>query len=199
MKIRRAVNNIIFGTPLWLIYLTGFVPASILFYRAYYDVLGPDPLKAIEHQLGEYALIFLIVVLSFHPLKTFLGINLIRFRRSFGLLSFWYATLHVLTYLILDQQLMLDLIFKDLTKRPYIIIGALAFLILIPLALTSNSWSLRWLGLRNWRSLHVFVYLAAFLAAAHYLLLVKSWPIEPLIYMFLVLFLIGLRWVPKNK
>ena len=198
MRIAKEVNKVIFGIPVWLIYLTGFVPTSILFHGAYYDRLGPDPLKVIEHELGEYALIFLIVVLSFHPLKKFLGINLIRLRRSFGLLAFWYATLHLLTYLVLDQQLMLDHIIRDLTKRPYIIVGALAFLILIPLALTSNSWSVRRLGLNTWRSVHAFVYLAAFLAAMHYLMLVKSWPLEPLIYMLVIILLIGVRWISKK-
>ena len=198
MRISKDFNRLILGIPVWSIYLMGFIPAAVLIHGAYYDHLGPDPLKVLEHQLGESALIFLMIVLSINPLKKFFGLNLTKFRRSVGLLSFWYATLHVLTYLVLDQQLMLDLIIKDLTKRPYIIVGAIAFFVLIPLALTSNSWSLRWLGLKRWKNLHIFVYLSTFLGCTHYLMLVKSWPIEPLIYFAFVVFLIILRWFPKK-
>ena len=194
MIIPSTVNKVIYSAPIWLIYVIGLIPALILLYGGYNNRLGPDPLKVLEHELGEYALVFLIVVLSFRPLKKLFKINLVRFRRSFGLLSFWYAVLHVLTYLILDQQLMLDLIINDLTKRPYIIIGFFAFLILIPLALTSNNFSVRWLGSKKWRNLHLLVYLAALLAATHYLMLVKSWPIKPIIYLLIVVILIVFRW-----
>ena len=162
------------------------------------NLLGPDPLKTLEHELGEYALIFLIFLLSFSPLKKLLDLNLIKFRRSIGLLAFWYVLLHFLTYLILDQQLIWDFIIKDLFKRPYIILGAFGFLALIPLALTSNRWSMRFLGLDNWKRLHLLVYLASFLGVSHYLMLVKSWPIKPLLYFLLVILLIIFRFGIRN-
>ena len=166
----------------------------ILFYRAAFNLLGADPLKTLEHDLGEYALIFLIFVLLVNPIKRIFQINLMKFRRSIGLLSFWYVLLHFSTYLILDQQLMWELIIQDVLKRPYIIVGVLGFVVLIPLAVTSNRWSVRVLGSDSWRKLHRLVYLAAFLGVSHYLLLVKSWPIKPLLYFTLVMFLIAFRF-----
>ena len=162
------------------------------------NLLGPDPLKTLEHELGEYALIFLIFLLSFSPLKKLLDLNFIKFRRSIGLLAFWYVLLHFLTYLILDQQLIWDFIIKDFFKRPYIILGVFGFLALIPLALTSNRWSMRFLGFDNWKRLHLLVYLASFLGVSHYLMLVKSWPIKPLLYFLLVILLIIFRFGIRN-
>ena len=174
------------------------LPAIILFYRAIFDKLGADPLKVLEHQLGEYALIFLIFLLLFSPLKKFFDLNLMKFRRSIGLLAFWYIVFHFSTYLILDQQLIWDLIVKDLFKRPYITIGILGFLVLIPLALTSNRKSIQYLGFEKWKRLHSFVYLASFLGVSHYLMLVKSWPLKPLLYFLLIVALITLRFGFKN-
>ncbi len=180
--------------PVWLVYLFGFLPATILFCKAVLNLLGPDPLKVLEHELGEYALIFLISLLLFSPFKKLLNLNLMKFKRSIGLLAFWYVLLHFSTYLILDQQLVWEIIIKDLIKRPYIIIGVFGFLALIPLALTSNKWSVRYLGFDNWKRLHLLVYLASFLGVCHYLMLVKSWPIKPLLYFSLVVVLIILRF-----
>ena len=181
-----------------MVYLIGSLPAVILFFGAFLNLLGPDPLKTLEHKLGEYALIFLIFLLFFSPLKKLLDLNLMKFRRSIGLLAFWYVFLHFSTYLILDQQLIWDLIIKDLLKRPYIIIGIFGFLVLIPLALTSNRRSMRYLGFDNWKRLHLLVYLAAFLGVLHYLMLVKSWPIKPILYFLLVMLLLIIRFGFKN-
>ena len=174
------------------------LPAVILFCKAFLNLLGPDPVKILEHALGEYALIFLIFLLMFSPIKKLFDINFFKFRRAIGLLAFWYVFLHFFTYLILDQQLIGDLIIKDLLKRPYIIIGISGFLALIPLALTSNRWSIRYLGFYNWKRLHLFVYLASFLGVSHYLMLVKSWPMKPLLYFFIVMVLIVFRFGWKN-
>ncbi len=186
------------STPIWLVYLFGLLPAGILFCGAILNLLGPDPLKTLEHELGEYAIIFLILLLLFSPIKKLFDLNLMKFRRSTGLLAFWYALLHFSTYLILDQQLIWDLIIKDLLKRPYIIIGLLGFLALFPLALTSNRWSIRYLGFDNWKRLHLLVYLASFLGVSHYLMLVKSWPIKPLLYFITVVLLLVFRFGFKN-
>ena len=198
MNVWHTISRSILITPVWLIYLIGFIPAVVLFYRALFNILGADPLKTLEHELGEYALIFLTILLSFRPIKKLMNLNLIKFRRSIGLLAFWYAALHLLTYIILDQQLIWDLLIGDLIKRPYIIVGVFAFLTLIPLALTSNAWSMRRFGKANWKNLHLLVYLSAILAALHYVLLVKSWPIKPLLYLLVITLLITFRFLLKR-
>ena len=198
MNFWRTISRSISLTPVWVIYFIGFIPAVVLFYRAFLNILGADPLKTLEHELGEYALIFLIILLSFSPIMKFMNINLIKFRRSIGLLAFWYATLHFLTYTILDQQLIWDLLIGDLIKRPYIIVGFFAFLTLIPLALTSNTWSMRRFGMAYWKKLHILVYPSAMLAALHYVLLVKSWPIKPLLYILVITLLITYRFLVKR-
>lgn len=198
MNVWHTISRSILTTPVWLVYLIGFIPAVVLFYRALFNILGADPLKTLEHELGEYALIFLIILLSFRPIKKLMNLNLIKFRRSIGLLAFWYAALHLLTYIILDQQLIWDLLIGDLIKRPYIIVGVFAFLTLVPLALTSNAWSMRRFGKANWKNLHLLVYLSAILAALHYVLLVKSWPIKPLLYLLVITLLITFRFLLKR-
>ena len=198
MNVWHTISRSILTTPVWLVYLIGFIPAVVLFYRALFNILGADPLKTLEHELGEYALIFLIILLSFRPIKRLMNLNLIKFRRSIGLLAFWYAVLHFLTYIILDQQLIWDLLIGDLIKRPYIIVGVFAFLTLVPLALTSNAWSMRRFGKANWKNLHLLVYLSAILAALHYVLLVKSWPIKPLLYLLVITLLITFRFLLKR-
>ena len=198
MNVWHTISRSILTTPVWLVYLIGFVPAVVLFYRALFNILGADPLKTLEHELGEYALIFLTILLSFRPIKKLMNLNLIKFRRSIGLLAFWYAVLHFLTYIILDQQLIWDLLIGDLIKRPYIIVGVFAFLTLVPLALTSNAWSMRRFGKANWKNLHLLVYLSAILAALHYVLLVKSWPIKPLLYLLVITLLITFRFLLKR-
>ena len=198
MNVWHTISRSVLITPVWLVYLIGFIPAVVLFYRALFNILGADPLKTLEHELGEYALIFLIILLSFRPIKKLMNLNLIKFRRSIGLLAFWYAVLHFLTYIILDQQLIWDLLIGDLIKRPYIIVGVFAFLTLIPLALTSNAWSMRRFGKANWKNLHLLVYLSAILAALHYVLLVKSWPIKPLLYLLVITLLITFRFLLKR-
>lgn len=194
VTIKYLINSNIFSIPIWAVYLIGFIPAIILFFLALLNRLGADPLKTLEHELGEYALIFLILLLLFYPIRKVSNLNLLKFRRSIGLLSFWYTVFHFLTYVILDQQLIWELIIQDILKRPYIIVGFLGLLALIPLALTSNRWSIRFMGFGNWKKLHLMVYPAALLGASHYLLLVKSWPIKPLLYFLCVLILILFRF-----
>ena len=198
MNVLRIINRSILVIPVWLIYFVGLIPAVLLFYRAFFNILGADPQKTLEHELGEYALIFLIALLSFLPIKKLMNLNLIKFRRSIGLLAFWYVVLHFLTYIILDQQLVWDLLIDDLIKRPYIIVGFFAFSTLVPLALTSNTWSMRRLGMVKWKNLHLLVYLSAILAVLHYILLVKSWPIKPLLYLLVITLLIGFRFLLKR-
>jgi methionine sulfoxide reductase heme-binding subunit len=179
--------------PKILVYLVGFIPAVWWFELGLTDRLGADPMKALEHALGLWALRFLVASLSITPLRQIAGLNLIRYRRALGLLAFYYAVLHLTTYLVLDQGLDLHAIVADILKRLYITIGMGCFLILLPLAITSNNLAIRRMGAKAWTSLHRYVYVAAILAVLHFLLSVKTWPIEPLSYALLVAILLGYR------
>ncbi|MCB8821385.1 protein-methionine-sulfoxide reductase heme-binding subunit MsrQ [Microvirga rosea] len=179
--------------PKIAVYLVGFIPAVWLFYQGINDNLGADPMRYLEQALGLWALRFLVVTLSITPLRQIFDINLLRYRRATGLLCFYYAVLHLVTYLVLDQGLDLEAIGADLVKRPYITIGMATFVILVPLALTSNNAAIRRLGGQAWARLHRLVYVAAIGAVLHFLLVVKSWPPEPLVYTAIVLALLGYR------
>lgn len=176
-----------------LVYGVGMVPAAWTFYLALNDRLGADPLKVLERSLGLWSLRFLVLGLAVTPLVRLGGPNLIRYRRAIGLLAFYYAALHVTVYAWLDQGLDLAAIWGDIVKRPYITVGMLALLVLIPLAATSTDGMVKRLGAKAWRALHRWVYLAAAAAALHFIMLVKSWPAEPLIYAALVAVLLSWR------
>jgi methionine sulfoxide reductase heme-binding subunit len=178
----KAVSDAIQRVPKWAVYAVGLIPALVYFSLGVADRLGADPLKVLEKTLGLWALRFLILTLMITPLRQVLGINLLRYRRAVGLLAFYYAALHLITYVVLDQGFDGSAIWVDILKRPYITIGMASFLILVPLAVTSNNASIRRLGGAAWARLHKLVYLAAAGAASHFVLLVKSWPLEPLIY-----------------
>jgi methionine sulfoxide reductase heme-binding subunit len=181
--------------PKIAIYLVGFIPAIWLFYAGITDQLGADPMRYLEQGLGLWALRFLIATLTITPLRQLFNINLLRYRRALGLLAFYYAVLHLTTYLVLDQGLDVSAIVADIVKRPYITIGMATFVILVPLALTSNNASIRRMGGQAWAKLHRLVYLAAIGAALHFLLVVKSWPPEPLVYAAIVAVLLGYRLI----
>ncbi|RDI60647.1 protein-methionine-sulfoxide reductase heme-binding subunit MsrQ [Microvirga subterranea] len=181
--------------PKIAVYVIGFIPAVWLFYEGVNDRLGADPMRYLEQALGLWALRFLIASLTVTPLRQLAGVNLLRYRRALGLLAFYYAALHLVTYLVLDQGLDFAAIWADIVKRPYITIGMATFVILVPLALTSNNAAIRRLGGQAWARLHRLVYVAAIGAALHFLLVVKSWPPEPLVYTAIVLVLLGYRLV----
>lgn len=175
------------------LYAIGFVPAAWTFYLGVIDRLGPEPIKALEHALGLWSLRFLIASLCVTPLRDLVGLRLVVHRRMLGLLAFYYAALHLLTWLVLDQGFAWDAIIKDIIKRPYITIGMVAFIILVPLAVTSNATMIKRLGAATWQRLHRWVYLAAALAALHFVMVVKAWPPEPLIYAGIVALLLLYR------
>lgn len=181
------------GTVRRLIYSVGMVPAAWTFYLGLTDQLGADPIMTLEQVLGLWALRYIVAGLALTPLRRIGGPSLVRYRRAVGLLAFFYACLHLTVYLVLDQGLDLGAIWADLIKRPYIAIGMLAFAILVPLAITSNDALIRRMGGANWQRLHRWVYLAAAGAAVHFVLVVKSWPPEPLAYAGLVALLLTFR------
>lgn len=199
MDIAQIINSRLRKVPAWPLYILGMLPAGFYFYWAVTNQLGADPLKALEFQLGIWALQLLIATLLVTPLRNLLNLNLIKFRRAIGLLAFFYVCLHLMTYLWLDQQWGWAAILKDITKRPYIIIGMLAFLGLVPLAITSNNASIRRLGAAGWKKLHKLVYPVAILGAVHYLLLVKAWPLEPFVYLGIILILVGYRFLKLQR
>jgi sulfoxide reductase heme-binding subunit YedZ len=181
------------------IYWGGMIPAAWAFYRGSTGQLGPEPIKALEHILGLWALRFLMIGLAITPLRRLGGPSLIRYRRAIGLLAFFYVCLHLAVYIGFDQVFDLAAVWRDIVKRPYITIGMLSFLLLAPLAITSNNEMVKRLGAQAWQRLHRLVYAAALLGAIHFLLLVKSWPPEPLIYTAIVLALLLFRLTPIGK
>lgn len=187
----QALNSALRRVPVWLVYVLGLVPPVWLFWLGLTGGLGVDPVKALEHRLGEIALQLMVAVLAVSPLRRLTGLNLFRFRRALGVLAFVYVALHLLTWAVLDVQL--QGIWADIVKRPYITVGMAAFLLMLPLALTSNDRALRRLGAAAWRRLHLLTYPAAVLGAIHYLMLVKAWPVEPFLYLAAVLGLLALR------
>lgn len=191
------INTGLRAVPTWLIYAVGLLPVPWLFYLGATGGLGVEPISALEHRLGKIALQLLIAGLAITPLRRFTGLNLFRLRRAIGLLAFYYICLHLLVWLVLDVQIPSQ-IWADIVKRPYVTIGMAGFLLLIPLALTSNNWSLRKMG-PKWRLLHRLVYAAALLGGLHYLILVKGFQYEPLIYLGLVIGLLLLRLVPRAR
>lgn len=185
------INSAARKLPTWGVYILCLLPAPFFFYLALTGGLGPDPVKALEHEYGELALKLLIIGLCITPLRRFAGLNLIKFRRTFGVLAFTFVTFHLLVWAVLDVQT-LDRVIADVIKRPYITIGAAGFLLLLPLAVTSNNWSQRKLG-PAWRKLHKLTYPAVILGGLHYIWLVKGIQLEPLVYMAVILVLLALR------
>jgi len=182
--------------PKLAVYVAGFVPAVWTFSLGLVDRLGPEPIKALEQDLGLWSLRFLLLCLMISPLRRAAGVDLLRYRRALGLLAFYYAALHLAAYVALDHGFDWPAIGRDILKRPYVTIGMAAFVILIPLAATSNNAAIRRLGGKVWARLHRLVYVAAILAAAHFLLIVKSWPAEPLLYAAATAALLAVRAFP---
>lgn len=191
------INGAARHVPTWLVYIVCLLPVPLLLYMAQTGGLGREPIKALEHELGEIALQLLLVGLCITPLRRFGGLNLLRFRRAIGLLAFVYVALHLLVWAVLDVQA-LDRVWADIVKRPYITIGMSAFVLMLPLAATSNNWSVRKLGVR-WRKLHTLTYAVALLGALHFVWLAKGVQIEPIMYLTITIGLLLLRMTPKRR
>lgn len=202
---RRPVSR-----PLWaaktLAHAFALTPAVILAWQIRAEWLtgsgglGADPVAEIEHRLGIWALRLLLITLAVTPLRQLLGQPVLgRFRRMLGLYAFFYATLHLGAYLVLDLRGYWTQVFEEILKRPYITVGFAAWLLLVPLAATSTRAAIRRLG-RNWARLHQLVYLVAILAVLHFWWLVKSDVREPLLYAAILTLLLGWRawkkWPP---
>lgn len=191
------INQVLRRVPTWPVYLIAALPPVWLLYSGLTGGLGADPVKALEREMGELGLKLLIASLLVTPMRRFAGINLLRFRRALGLIAFFYIALHLLVWLVLDVQILSQII-ADIIKRPYVTVGMAGFALLVPLALTSNNWSIRKLG-RRWQKLHKLVYPAILLGAVHFVMLVKGWQVEPLVYLGLCILLVGLRYLPRRR
>jgi sulfoxide reductase heme-binding subunit YedZ len=176
------------------IFLLCLLPLAFYLQRLYVDELGANPIEALTRGLGTWALNFLLITLLVTPLRRFSGWNwLIRLRRMLGLYCFFYALLHLGTYLWLDQFFDWMAIAKDIFKRPFITVGMLTFVLLLPLAITSNSFALRRLGGRRWQKLHRAIYAIGLLALLHYSWMVKADIAGPLWYAAALAVVLGLR------
>lgn len=189
----QAINQRLRRIPAWPVYLLGAIPFALLVLQAFTGDLGADPVKFIERNLGEWGLKFIVAGLCVTPLRWATGVNLIKYRRAIGLLAFFYVALHLTTWVTLDLQFRWAEIGADLIKRPYIIVGMIGFTALLPLAVTSNNLSLRRMGAAAWQKLHKLTYIAALAGAIHYMMLVKAWPLEPIVYLGLVIGLLAWR------
>lgn len=164
------------------LFLAGLFPLLRLAGLTYFSLLGANPIEFITRSLGTWTLVLLLITLSITPLRHLSGWSwLMRLRRMAGLFAFFYAVLHFITYIWLDQFFDLNGIYKDVIKRPFITIGFAAFLLLLPLAFTSTNAVRKKLG-RRWQMLHRLIFPIAILAVLHYWLLVKQDVTQPLIY-----------------
>jgi sulfoxide reductase heme-binding subunit YedZ len=190
------VNALARRVPTWVIYVLGLVPLGLLVWGAVSGGLGPDPVKAIERSLGERGLQFLLASLTITPLRR-LGLNLVRFRRALGLLAFVYVALHLTAWVWLDMGLRWSEMAADLTKRPFVIVGMIGFVVMIPLAATSWNGAIRRIGAAAWTRLHKLAYVAILAGVVHLALLSKVWTTEVLVYVGLALGLLAARLIPK--
>jgi len=183
------INKSLRRLPVWTIYPLGLIPAGLVTWQA---INAIDPVRTIEWGLGLWAVRLLIATLFVTPLR-WAGLNLLRFRRQLGLVAFAYVVLHFASWLTIDMGLRWGQILPDLVKRWYIMVGMTAFLMLIPLAVTSNNRSIRWLGAQRWNRLHRLVYPAVILAVLHFMMVGKVYTTEVLIYAALLAGLLAAR------
>ena len=183
-----------------IVFLLALFPIVKLVFCAYLDILGANPIEKITRTTGYWTLLFLLVTLAATPIRRlFKWLWVIRLRRMLGLFAFFYGCLHFLTYLILDQFFDSEAILKDLIKRPYITVGFLAFVLMLPLAITSSNSMIHRLGGKRWRLLHRLVYVTAIAGVVHYWWLVKKDLTEPIIFGVVLTTLLGMRFFLWNK
>ena len=192
MSRTQRVNGAIRKIPSWAVYLVGALLPLWYFYLALSGGLGVEPVNGLELALGDLAMKTLVIVLAITPLRKWTGLNLVPHRRAIGLIAFFYVLCHLLTWAVLDVQDPAR-IWTDIVKRPYITIGMVAFVLLLPVAITSNNASIRRIGPMRWRRLHMLTYVICALGAVHYVMVQKVWEIEPLVYLAIVLGLLAVR------
>jgi sulfoxide reductase heme-binding subunit YedZ len=186
-----------------ILFLVALLPLAAIVWPFLRGYTVPNPLEFIQHATGDWTLRFLLITLTISPARKLLGVpELIRFRRMLGLFAFFYACLHFTTYLWFDKLFDLHEIWKDVYKRPFVTVGFTAFLLLIPLAITSTAGWVRRLGGRRWQMLHRAIYVIAICGVIHYYWLVKSAVVRPLTYAAIVAVLLAWRvvnWVVRRR
>tara|TARA_B100000965_G_scaffold62424_1_gene48251 strand:+ start:695 stop:1279 length:585 start_codon:yes stop_codon:yes gene_type:complete len=180
------------------VFVLSSIPFLLISYKIFFNKLGPEPIKEITHFTGEWTLIFICLTLSMSPLKRFTNsIVWVSFRRMLGLFVFFYATLHLLTYVGLDYRFDWSPILDDVVKKKYIFIGFAAWLLLLPLVITSSQKMVLMLK-NNWKKLHRLIYVIAIFGSLHYIWLSKTIFFKPLIYFIIIFVLLALRIKIKN-
>lgn len=176
-----------------IIFILSTIPFLFITYKIFFNKLGPEPVKEITHFTGEWTLIFICLTLSMSPLKKLTNINYwVKARRMFGLFVFFYASMHLLTYVGIDYRFSWQPIFEDVVKKKYIFVGFAAWVLLIPLTITSSQ-KMMLLLKQNWKKLHRLIYVIAILGSLHFIWLSKTIYFKPLIYFVLIIFLLILR------
>lgn len=181
-----------------IVFVNALVPLVLLLWDVYRKQVGPNPLDFATRTTGMLTLIFLSLTVAVTPLRKIFGINsLVKVRRMLGLFAFFYGSLHLLTYIWFDREFNLLSVGPDVVKRPFILAGMTAFVLMLPLAITSTNKMVKRLGGKRWARLHRLVYLAAIAAVVHFWMLVKSDTRLPLTFGFILLFLLGYRLFAK--
>lgn len=181
-----------------VIFINALIPLVLLLWDLYQKRVGPNPLEFATRTTGMLTLIFLSLTVAVTPLRKIFGINaLVKYRRMIGLFAFFYGALHLLTYVWFDRLFKLASVAQDVVKRPFILAGMTAFVLMVPLAITSTNRMVKRLGGKRWARLHRLVYFAAIAGVVHFWMLVKSDTRLPLTFGFIVLFLLGYRLFVK--
>lgn len=188
----QSLNRWLRRLPVWLVWALGAIPLLLLVWDTVQGNLGVEPVRDIEHRLGRTALYFLIGTLAITPFLRLTRVNLVRLRQALGLICFSYAVLHLAAWVVFDMAFLWAQMLKDVVKRPYLIFGMLAFVMLLALAVTSNRFSIRRMG-AGWRQLHRLIYPASVLVAVHWLWALKLWERKPLLILGAILILLALR------
>ena len=176
------------------IFFLSLIPFLLILYKIIFNKLGPEPVKEITHFTGEWTLLFIIFTLSMSPLKKITKLNIwISFRRMLGLFLFFYATLHMLTYVAIDYRLDFQSISKDILTKKFIFVGFAAWILLLPLAFTSSKKAMIYLK-DKWKKLHRLIYIISILGIIHFIWLVKKDLTEPIIYAVIVIILLLFRF-----
>lgn len=182
-----------------IVFTLCLVPLAVLIWQAIIGDLGANPVETITHDTGDWVLRFLLITLAITPIRVWTGNTAIgRFRRMLGLYCFFYAFCHFLIWFIADHSLDLGDMIEDIIDRPYITFGFSAFILLIPLAITSNNAMIRKLG-KSWKKLHKLVYVILILGVLHYLWLTKADYLEPGIYAFIAVILLAQRLSGRKR
>lgn len=184
------------GVLRFLTFLACLTPAGLLTYRAFVTGdLGVNPVETLTHETGQWALRFLLASLAITPIRRLTGWNrVIVFRRMLGLFAFFYAILHLSVWMVFDHYFTLATMLEDIAKRPFITMGTIALLLMVPLALTSTKWAIRKMG-RRWQALHRLVYVSAVAAVIHFIWKEKVIIDETLVYAGVLAALLGIRLV----